>query len=324
MEAPPPVETCVRRPSRPKRAHGRHGVAAAGHRDGDAAGDGLADGARAGRELRRSRTGPSARSRRSCRRPRSWRTNSAVGLRADVERHLVGGDAVGGDDASSGAPPSASRGHDDVGRAARGRTRDVAGLARGSRAATATSSLGALGRADLVALGGQERVGHGAADEHGVGEVEHVPDEADLVRDLEAAQDHDERPRRVAQQAAEDLELLRHEQAGHGGQVVRDALGGGVRAVRRAEGVVHVDVAERRQLLGEAGVVAVSSAWKRRFSSSSTSPGVSAWPPPARPRGRRSRRPSRPGGRAARRGAPPRAPCAARRRPAPWAGRGGT
>ena len=115
---------------------------------------------------------------------------------------------------------------------------------------------GALGRAHLVPLGGQERVGHGAADQHRVGDGEHVPDEADLVRDLESAEDDDERPRRLAEQAAEDLELLGHEQAGHRGQIVRDPLGGGVRTVSRAEGVVDVDVAERRQLLGEAGIVA--------------------------------------------------------------------
>ena len=78
---------------------------------------------------------------------------------------------------------------------------------------------------------------------------------ADLVRDLEAAEHDDERPRRVAQQAAEDLQLADHQQAGHRRQVVRDALGGGVGAVGRAEGVVDVDVGEAGQLLREDGVV---------------------------------------------------------------------
>ena len=48
MDAPPPVETWVRRASRPNAAHGRHRVAAAGDGDGGARGDGLADGLRPG------------------------------------------------------------------------------------------------------------------------------------------------------------------------------------------------------------------------------------------------------------------------------------
>ena len=45
------------------------------------------------------------------------------------------------------------------------------------------------------------------------------------------------------------------QQPGGAGQQVRDALGRGVRAVRGAEGVVDVDVGERRVALGELGVV---------------------------------------------------------------------
>src|SRR5207245_11764342 len=36
---------------------------------------------------------------------------------------------------------------------------------------------------------------------------------------------------------------------------MRDPLGGGVGAVSRAEGVVHVEVAQRREGLGELGIV---------------------------------------------------------------------
>ena len=235
-----------------KGADGRHGVAAAGDRHGDAAGDGLADGARAGRELRdleqAHRPVPVDRARAA-----QLVHELGRGLRADVEGHLVGGDAVGAHDARRRAGDRLAR-HDDV-----GRDDEPAARRAGFREDLARDGdlvAGSLGRADLEALGGEEGVGHGAADQHRVGDREHVPDEADLVRDLEAAQDDDERPRRVAQQAAEDLELLGHQQAGHGGQVVRDSLRGGVRAVSRAEGVVDVDVAERRQLLGEPGVVA--------------------------------------------------------------------
>ena len=50
-------------------------------------------------------------------------------------------------------------------------------------------------------------------------------------------------------------DLLFHQQAGDRGQEVRDAFGRGVRAVRRAEGVVDEHVAQAGQLAGEAGVV---------------------------------------------------------------------
>ena len=49
--------------------------------------------------------------------------------------------------------------------------------------------------------------------------------------------------------------------------------GRGVRAVRGAEGVVHVDVGERRERRAKSGSFSSSPAWKRRFSSSSSSPG---------------------------------------------------
>ena len=233
-------------------ADGRHRVAAAGDRDRDAAGDGLADGTRAGRELRHLEQahravpvdGPGA---------AQLAYELGRGLGADVERHLVGGDAVGRRHTRRRAGGGLSR-HHDV-------RRDDEPAVRGVRlgqdlAGDGDLVSGALGRADLVALGAEERVGHGAADEHRVRDGEHVPDEADLVGDLEAAQHDDERTRRVAEQTPEDLDLLGHEQAGHRGYVVRDALRGGVRPVRGAERVVDVHVAERRQLPRELSVVA--------------------------------------------------------------------
>ena len=245
--------------------------------------------------------------------PRSWRSNSAV----------VCGPTSSA--ISSAAMPSASATREGAPAAASRATTTSVGItsrpcvppasARISPA-TVTSSPAPLERADLVALGGEERVGHGAADQHRVGDGEHVPDEADLVGDLEAAQDHDERPRRVAQQAPEDLDLLGHEQAGDRRQVVRDALGGGVRPVRRAERVVDVDLAERRELPRELRVVAGLLRVEAQVLEQEHVAGRAARPPPARPRGRRSRPRSRPGGRAARRGAPRPEPCAAR--PTTW------
>ena len=67
---------------------------------------------------------------------------------------------------------------------------------------------------------------------------------ADLVRHLRAADDRDERPLRVLEDAVERLDLALQQPPGGGRQQVRDGLGGGVRAVRGAERVVDVDVGE--------------------------------------------------------------------------------
>ena len=67
--------------------------------------------------------------------------------------------------------------------------------------------------------------------------------------------------------------LALQEQARGARQQVRDALGRGVRAVRRAEGVVDVDVRERRPgAAASSGSFFVSPGSKRMFSSMTTSP----------------------------------------------------
>ena len=98
-------------------------------------------------------------------------------------------------------------------------------------------------------------LGHLAADEHRVGAPAEVLEHAELVLDLRAAGDEHERPLDVAEQPAELLQLALEQQAGVGGQQVRDALGRRVRAVRRAERVVDVEVAVRGELARELGVV---------------------------------------------------------------------
>ena len=102
----------------------------------------------------------------------------------------------------------------------------------------------------------EEGVGHRAADQQRVDLGDQVLDDLELVGDLGAAEHGDERTLRMLEHPAEILDLLAHQQAGcrflH---VTHDALGRGVRAVRRPEGVVHVDVGELRQLLREPGVV---------------------------------------------------------------------
>ena len=67
-----------------------------------------------------------------------------------------------------------------------------------------------------LALGVEEGVGHAAADEDGVGLVEQVVDDFDLVGDLGAADDGDEGLVGVGDGLAEVVEFLLHEQAGGG------------------------------------------------------------------------------------------------------------
>ena len=64
---------------------------------------------------------------------------------------------------------------------------------------------------------------------------------------------------------AEVVELLLHEETGHRRrEVLGDAGGAGVRAMRRAERVVHVEVAELGERAGQALVVRLLTAEKAR------------------------------------------------------------
>ncbi len=107
--------------------------------------------------------------------------------------------------------------------------------------------------------------------------LQQVLDHGDLVADLGAAQDGDVRMLRILGRLAQVLQLLFHQEAGDRRQVSRHALGAGMRAVGRAEGVVDVDLAQGRPAgLAKSGSFFSSSLWKRTFSSIRTSPGLSA------------------------------------------------
>ena len=114
--------------------------------------------------------------------------------------------------------------------------------------------------AHLIAHGLHEGVGHAAADDDLVHLGEQVLDDGDLVGDLGAAQDGHEGPGGVLQGLAHDVQLLADQEAGDGGQIGRDAGGGGVSAVDGAEGVGHVQLRVIRQLLGKLGIVLLLSA----------------------------------------------------------------
>ena len=109
--------------------------------------------------------------------------------------------------------------------------------------------------ADVVALGLEEREAHRAADQDRVRALEEGLQHADLVRHLGAADDRDERPLRVFEDAVERRHLALEQPARGAGQQVGDALGRGVRAVRGPERVVDIHVGQLRVALGQRCVV---------------------------------------------------------------------
>ena len=109
--------------------------------------------------------------------------------------------------------------------------------------------------AHLAALGGGEGVGHAAADDDGVGDLQQIVDDADLGADLAAAQDGHQGPLGVGKGAADEVQLLLDQEAGDGGQVIGHAGGGGVGPVHGAEGVGHVDLRHVGHGFRQGGVV---------------------------------------------------------------------
>ena len=106
-----------------------------------------------------------------------------------------------------------------------------------------------------MALGGQKRERHRAADAEHVGELQEAFDDADLVADLGTAEDRDQRALGILHDRAEHTDLALHQAAGGAGQETGDALGAGVRPVGGAERVVDVRVGQFRELGRELGVV---------------------------------------------------------------------
>ena len=109
--------------------------------------------------------------------------------------------------------------------------------------------------ADADALRMQEGVGHAAADHQRIDLADEVFQQVDLGRDLGAADDRDHRLGRRFQRLAQRVELGLHGAAGIGRQLVAEAFGRGMRAVRRRERVVDPDVAELGQFGDEGRIV---------------------------------------------------------------------
>ena len=105
-------------------------------------------------------------------------------------------------------------------------------------------------------LRAQEREAHRAADHHHVGHRQEALDHRDLVRDLRAADDRHERVPGVLEDPGQRLDLAFEQPSGRARQQVCDALGARMRAVCHAEGIVDVEIRQRRELPRELGIVA--------------------------------------------------------------------
>ena len=161
--------------------------------------------------------------------------------RADVEDQVVVGDVGNGLDRRFRVGGE-GLGADDV-----DRERELAGELRGDRPRFA-GEIG-LGQrfADAPAGGEDEGVGDASADDQRVDPLGQRPQDGQLGGDLGSRHDRDQRPRRCRERPRQRIELRRHQRARAGdrrmtGDAVRRRLG----AVRRAESVVDVDVAELR------------------------------------------------------------------------------
>ena len=109
---------------------------------------------------------------------------------------------------------------------------------------------------DLPSERQAEGVRHRTADQDRVRLVEQPIDYLDLVAHLGAAEDDHKGPRRILQFVVQISQFLFHEEASdRGADVMRDALGRGVSAMRGTEGIVHVDVAELRERLRKPRVI---------------------------------------------------------------------
>ena len=225
-----------------------------------AVGDRLGDGARAGRERRDLEHAHRAVPEHRARPRRSTSANVGRGPGTDVEALPAVGDRAAPTMRGLGVGRPISCGDHDVGRDLRPRPvveqaaarRRPVGLARASRR-----------RAWPCAS--EERERHRAADEDRVAPVEQRVDDAELVAHLGAAEHGDERALRRRRAAPSSTSTSRASSRPAGArQDARRADDRRVRAVRRAERVVHVDVAE------------LDERWSRTRGRSSSRPGRSA------------------------------------------------
>ena len=120
-----------------------------------------------------------------------------------------------------------------------------------SRRQVSTWSASKQRAADAVALGGEEREAHAAADQQPVDLGQQRLDDRELVAHLGPAQHDHVGPLGVGGQPGEDLELAGHQPPGVVRQPLRHVEHRRVLAVHGAERVVDVDVGEGGQPVGQ-------------------------------------------------------------------------
>jgi len=108
---------------------------------------------------------------------------------------------------------------------------------------------------DVDALRREKRVRHPAADDERIDAFHQVEKHADFVFDLRPADRAHERLARMLRELAQRRQLRFHQEARRRRKIVSDAFRRCVRAMCGAEGVVHVEVAERRERFCKGSVV---------------------------------------------------------------------
>ena len=111
------------------------------------------------------------------------------------------------------------------------------------------------GRADLMSLCEEHRVGHAAAEQQRVDTAEQMLEHGELVGNLRAAQDSDEGSLGIVQEPREHRFLALEEQPRVARQQLRHADSRGMGAVSGAESVVDEEIAEPGQAGGELRIV---------------------------------------------------------------------
>ena len=85
---------------------------------------------------------------------------------------------------------------------------------------------------------------HAAADDDRVNLLDHIADDTDLVGDLRPADDRNERMLRVLERLADVVDLLLHQKARNGFNVLRHARIRCMCTMRDTERIVHSDIGE--------------------------------------------------------------------------------
>ena len=178
-----------------------------------------------------------------------------LGIRTDVQTHLVSRNGVGSHDFRSDVLIGLreDRVHHDIGRQ---HEFDAVLL---SALDVALDGLDLIlfqqGGADLEALGLEEGVNHAAANDQTVGLVEQVFDHTELVGDLGTAEHDGQRAFRLNGSAGQSLDFLLDQQAGSSRKIGSNVVIGALCAVHDAEAIGYERFAERSNLLGISGAL---------------------------------------------------------------------